>query len=250
MGIPASDVQPVARQVWGVAEYEATEIRGADGSGRLGIALYGRDAADARLLTKAGRFVLYRDSGPSLTVTRLQQVEHEAYLTLRAGQAGVTVPEIVEAGTAGPSQGCAASRLPPGTALADADPADISDAMLDDLYRQLLILRTARIAHGAISGDTLLADPAAGAIVLTDFRNASASAPPDRLDHDLAGALAATAVTSGAERAAGAAARSLTPQMLDQPLRHLQSRQRWTPRLTGACTASAGCLRRSVSAPP
>ena len=223
MGIPASDVQPVARQVWGVAEYEATEIRGADGSGRLGIALYGRDAADARLLTKAGRFVLYRDSGPSLTVTRLQQVEHEAYLTLRAGQAGVTVPEIVEAGTAGPSRDALlVSRLPPGTALADADPADISDAMLDDLYRQLLILRTARIAHGAISGDTLLADPAAGAIVLTDFRNASASAPPDRLDHDLAGALAATAVTAGAERAAGAAARSLTPQMLEAALRHLQ----------------------------
>jgi len=223
MGIPASDVQPAARQVWGVAEYEATEIRGADGSGRLGIALYGRDAADARLLTKAGRFVLYRDSGPSLTITRLQQVEHEAYLTLRAGQAGVTVPEIVEAGTAGPSKDALlVSRLPPGTALADADPADISDAMLDDLYRQLLILRTARIAHGAISGDTLLADPAAGAIVLTDFRNASASAPPDRLDHDLAGALAATAVTAGAERAADAAARSLTPQMLEAALRHLQ----------------------------
>ena len=223
MGIPASDVQPVARQVWGVAEYEATEIRGADGPGRLGIALYDRDAADARLLTKAGRFVLYRDSGPSLTVTRLQQVEHEAYLTLRAGQAGVTVPEIVEAGTAGPSKDALlVSRLPPGTALADADPADISDAMLDDLYRQLLILRTARIAHGAISGDTLLADPAAGAIVLTDFRNASASAPPDRLDHDLAGALAATAVTAGAERAADAAARSLTPQMLEAALRHLQ----------------------------
>ena len=72
--------------------------------GRLGISVYGRDAADAKLLTKAGRFLLYRDSGPSLTITRLQQVEHEAYLTLRAGQAGVAVPEIVEAGTAGPSR--------------------------------------------------------------------------------------------------------------------------------------------------
>src|SRR5262249_28534911 len=70
---------------------------------------YGRDAADARLLTKAGRFLLYRDSGPSLTITRLQQVEHEAYVTMRAGQADVAVPEIVEAGTAGPSPGA-----PPG----------------------------------------------------------------------------------------------------------------------------------------
>jgi hypothetical protein len=142
---------------------------------------------------------------------------------LRAGQAGVAVPEIVEAGTAGPSKDALLfSRLPSGTALADADADCISDAMLDDLYRQLMILPKARIAHGAISGDTLLADPAAQAIVLAGFRNASASAPPDRLDHDTAGALAATAVAVGAERAAGAAARCLPPEVLEAALRHLQ----------------------------
>ena len=64
-------------------------------------------------------------------------------------------------------------RLPAGTALSEADAADISDATLDDLYRQLLTLRRARIAHGAISGDTLLVDPAAETVVLADFRNAS-----------------------------------------------------------------------------
>ena len=84
-GIRAVNVHPAPRQVWGVARFEATE---AVPPGRLGIEVYGRDAADARLLTKAGRFLLYRDSGPSLTLTRLQQVEHEAYLTLRAGRAG------------------------------------------------------------------------------------------------------------------------------------------------------------------
>ncbi len=144
-GIRAGHVRAAPRQVWGVAKFEATE---AVPPGRLGVAVYGRDAADARLLTKAGRFLLYRDSGPSLTLTRLQQVEHEAYLTLRAGQAGVTVPEIAEGGTAGPSRDALlVSRLPPGTALSDADAADISDVMLDDLYRQLLILRRARIAR-------------------------------------------------------------------------------------------------------
>ena len=223
LGIGASDVHPATRQVWGVARYEATEIRGAEGPARLGVAVYGRDAADARLLTKAGRFVLYRDSGPSLTITRLQQVEHEAYLTLRAGRAGASVPEIVEAGTAGPSRDALlVSRLPPGPALADADPGAVTDAMLDDLYRQLLILRRARIAHGAISGDALLTDPAAQAIVLAGFRNASVSASPDQLDLDLAGALAATAAAVGAERAAVAAARGLAPQVLQAALRHLQ----------------------------
>jgi len=222
LGIRSSDVHPASKQVWGVAKFEATEIRGTDSSGRIGIAVYGRDAADARLLTKAGRFLLYRDSGPSLTLTRLQHVEHEAYLTMRAGQAGVAVPEIVEAGTAGPaSDALLVYRLPAGTALSEADPAAISDITLDDLYRQLLTLRRARIAHGAISGDALLVDQVAQTAVLTDFRNASAPASPDLLDRDMAGAMAAMAVAVGTERAADAAARSLTPEMLGGALRQL-----------------------------
>ncbi|MGH3234453.1 MAG: hypothetical protein ACRDOU_33920, partial [Streptosporangiaceae bacterium] len=180
LGIHSSTVQAAARQVWGMAKYEATEMGRTESSGqRIGIAVYGRDAADARLLTKAGRFLLYRDSGPSLMLTRLQQVEHEAYLTLRAGQAGVAVPDIVEAGTAGPSKDALlVCRFPAGTALSEADPGDITDATLDHLYRQLLTLRGARIAHGAISGDALLVDSAAETAVVADFRNATASASP------------------------------------------------------------------------
>ena len=224
LGIRSSNVRPVRRQVWGVAKYEATETCQAESSGeRIGVAVYGRDAADAKLLTKAGRFLLYRDSGPSLTLTRLQQVEHEAYLTMRAGQLGVAVPEIVEAGTAGPSDDALlVYRLPAGMALSEADATGISDATLDDLYRQLLTLRRARIAHGAISGDVLLVDPAAETTVLADFRNATANASPDQLDRDLAGAIAATAVVAGAERAAGCAARCLTPEVLAGALQHLR----------------------------
>jgi uncharacterized membrane protein YbhN (UPF0104 family) len=223
LGIGASDVHPVPRQVWGVARYQATETH-PDGSPgrRLSIEVYGRDAADAKLLTKAGRFLLYRDSGPTFTITRLQQVEHEAYLTLRAGRAGATVPELVEAGTAGPAKDAlVVCRLPAGPALADADATYVSDAALDDLYRQLLILRQARIAHGTISGDTLRADPSSGTIVLTEFRNASSSASPEQLDRDISGAMAATAVLVGADRAAGAAARCLPPETLQGALRQL-----------------------------
>jgi uncharacterized membrane protein YbhN (UPF0104 family) len=223
LGICSGGVHAAARQVWGVAKYEATEMPRADTPGqRLDIDVYGRDAADAKLLTKAGRFLLYRDSGPSLTITRLQQVEHEAYLTMRAGQLGVAVPEIAAAGTAGPSKDALlAYRLPAGIALSEVDPADVSDVTLDDLYRQLLTLRRARIAHGAISGDALLVDSATETTVVTDFRNATASASPDQLDRDLAGTIAATAVAVGAERAADAAARCLTPEMLEGALRHL-----------------------------
>ncbi|HEY2521888.1 MAG TPA: lysylphosphatidylglycerol synthase transmembrane domain-containing protein [Streptosporangiaceae bacterium] len=223
LGVGAVQVRPAARQVWGVAKYEAIGTGQATGPSRLAVAVYGRDAADARLLTKAGRFLLYRDSGPSLTLTRLQQVERDAFLTFRAAQAGAAVPEIVEAGTAGPSgDALLVSRLPAGTALAEADAAEVDDATLDAIYGQLLILRRARIAHGAISGAAVLVDPAKQTAAVADFRNATGQASPDQLDRDLAGALAAAAVTVGAQRAAASAARSLDPDLLAGALRHLQ----------------------------
>jgi uncharacterized membrane protein YbhN (UPF0104 family) len=240
LGIGAGQLRLAPRQVWGVAQYRATET-GPDGSAgrQLSIDVYGRDAADAKLLTKAGRFVLYRDSGPTFTLTRLQQVEHEAYLMLRAGRAGADVPELVEAEIAGPARDALiVCRLPGGPALADAADTDVSDAALDDLYRQLLNLRRARITHGAISGDTLLADRAAGTVVVSGFRNASSNASDEQLDRDIAGAMAATAVLVGAERAAGAAARSLPQPVMRGALRQLHR-----PALVPA-------LRRSVSGHP
>jgi undecaprenyl-diphosphatase len=201
LGIHANQVRAAARQVWGVAKYQASDM---DSAGRpIAVAVYGRDAADAKLLTKTARFLFYRDSGARLPITRLQQVEHEAYVTLRAARAGVAVPDIVEAGTAGPSHDALlVYGWPAGTLLSKADAGQVSDTTLDDLYRQMLILRKTRIAHGAISGDTLLIDPASETATLVDFRNALSNASPDQLDRDLAGVIAATAVAVGADRAA------------------------------------------------
>ena len=223
LGIGAAGVRALPRQAWGVAKYWATETSPAAAAGQwLLISVYGRDAADARLLAKTGRFLFYRDSGPSLTVTRLQQVEHEAYLTLRAGQAGVSVPDIAEAGTAGPaSDALLAGRVPPGTMLSGADPAGVADATLDDVCRQMLAMRRARIAHGAISGDVILVGRDTGDVVLTDFRNAVSHATDYQLDRDLAGAIAAMAVAAGAGRAGAAAARALDPDVLGAALQHL-----------------------------
>ena len=56
------------------------------------------------MLAKLWRFCLYRDSGPTLILDRLQQVEHEAYLTFMAGRAGVLVPDVLAVGRFGPSR--------------------------------------------------------------------------------------------------------------------------------------------------
>ena len=243
-------MRAAARQVWGVAKYQATEVADDPAGQPIGIAVYGRDAADAKLLTKAGRFLFYRDSGPSLTITRLQQVEHEAYLTLRAGQAGVAVPEIVEAGTAGPSKDALlVYRLPPGTTLSEADAADISDATLDDLYRQLLTLRQARIAHGAISGDTLLVDPAT---------ETDRGGLPQRHLERLAGPARSRPGRrhrghgTGRRRRTGGRRRGPVPGSGGPGGRPAASApgRRSTPSSAGRCGASASCWMRSGSAPP
>lgn len=61
------------------------------------VRVYGRDAWDTQVLATLWRSLLYRESSaPALT--RLQQVEHEAFVTLMAASRGVRVPEVVAAG--------------------------------------------------------------------------------------------------------------------------------------------------------
>src|ERR1700733_4700947 len=183
--VDATDVQPLDNQAWGVATYSATETNAEGGVGLLRVAVYGRDAADAKLLAKAGRFLFYSDSGPTLTFTRLQQVEHEAYLTLLADRAGLLVPKVIAAGSAGSSHDVLlVSRMPQGTRLSGTDSADLTDPILDKLFGQLLILRSHRIAHGSVSGETILVDRTGQSVGLVDFRNASSNAADDRLSRD------------------------------------------------------------------
>jgi uncharacterized protein (TIRG00374 family) len=215
LNVAVAGITRASRQVWGVEQFT-----GRDPAGRpVELSVYGRDASDAGVLAKLWRFCLYRDSGPTLILDRLQQVEHEAYLTMMAGQAGVGVPEVLAAGRFGPSGDAAlVTRVPEGPALAQA--TDVADVTLEEILRAALRLRAARIAHGAIGGDTIIASDEG--VCIRDFRRASASAPASRLDADLAAALGAMAVQAGAERTAAAAARVLDAETARGALVHLQ----------------------------
>ena len=217
LGIPVEGIARAPRQVWGVEKLTAR-----DGGGRaVELSVYGRDASDARMLAKLWRFCVYRDSGPTLILDRLQQVEHEAYLTFMAGRAGVLVPEVLAAGRFGPSNDAAlVTRLPDGPALSEADEAALCDETLEKLLQTVLQLRKAGLAHGALGAETIIIT--ADGICLRDFRCASAAAPDARLDGDLAAALAAVAVRAGAERTAAAAARVLDAGTARRALVHLQ----------------------------
>jgi glycosyltransferase 2 family protein len=215
--VTARAITRAPRQVWGVELFT-----GRDEAGQaIELSVYGRDASDARVLAKLWRFCLYRDSGPTLILDRLQQVEHEAYLTLMAGRAGVLVPDVLAAGRFGPSRDAAmVTRVPDGPALSQADGAGLADATLDEILLAVLRLREARIAHGALGGDAIIVS--GRGICVRGFRRASASAPAGRLDGDLASALGAMAVRAGPERTAAAAARVLDADTARAALVHLQ----------------------------
>ncbi len=269
LGMNLVDVAAAPKQEWGVGRFGGT----VDGA-RVDVSVYGRDAADAQLLAKTMRFLFYRDSGPTLALTRRQQVEHEAYLTLMADRAGVRAPEVIAAGPAGPARDALFVTRPPtgsplsafasfvlpaptaegpnvsaddalateegttpeaGTTAADdgttdtvteadeaGDPRPIlSDTALDQVLGQLLILRSARIAHGALSVETIVVDDddAAGFV---DFRTASTVASVDQLDRDTAATLAALSVVAGPERVVASAVRCLPAEMVERALPFLQ----------------------------
>jgi glycosyltransferase 2 family protein len=216
--VAVAGVTRAPRQIWGVEKFA-----GHDAEGRaIELSVYGRDASDARVLAKLWRFCFYRDSGPTLILDRLQQVEHEAFLTLVAGRAGVPVPEVLAVGRFGPSRDAAlVTRLPDGQALSEADDTVLPDATLDGILQTVLGLRAAGIAHGALGSETIIVS-AAGDVGLKNFRRASSSAPDARLDGDLAAVLAAIAVRVGTERTAAAASRVLDADTVRGALVHLQ----------------------------
>jgi uncharacterized membrane protein YbhN (UPF0104 family) len=249
LDIDAEGIAPTPGQVWGVGRFTGQVDRR-----EVDVSVYGRDAADAQLLAKTGRFLFYRDSGPTLALTRRQTVEHEAYLTLMAARAGARVPAVLAAGPTGPAHDALlVTRPPDGTRLSEfapyvppvtagsdngddhtlpAEPTEepagdppsgpmITDATLDDVFAQLMTLRAARIAHGGFSTRTIVVDEQ-GSTGFVDFRAASTVATDDQLDRDMAAAMAATAEVAGPERVIASASRSVPNDALVAALPFLQ----------------------------
>jgi uncharacterized membrane protein YbhN (UPF0104 family) len=172
-----------------------------DGGGQpLGVLVYGRDARDAQLLARAWRQLWYRDPGPQASLTRREQVEHEALMLMLAGRAGVPVTEVVAAGTASTRDAVLVTVEPPAPRLADLPPGLVTDELLARVWDVALRLRDASLAHGALNaGSILVAD---GGVVVTGMAGARRSPPEsDLLAIDLAELLVSCALLVGDARA-------------------------------------------------
>jgi undecaprenyl-diphosphatase len=180
-----------------------TRMVGTDDDGPLSIKVIGRDESDARLVAKLWRIVMYKDSGPRLSWTRLADVEHEAYMTLLASDGGVRAPRPLVAGRGGPSAALLVQRPIPGVPLNDLAPGLVTDELLQALWSQVGRLHAAHVVHGRLNGSHIVIGENGPAIIRFDHASTAGSAPAGR---EVAELLAVTAHLVDAERAVTAAA--------------------------------------------
>jgi tRNA A-37 threonylcarbamoyl transferase component Bud32/uncharacterized membrane protein YbhN (UPF0104 family) len=199
---------------------EHTVMQASDGSEGLVVKVLGRDERDAKVISKLWKFLYFKDSGPTLFLTRLQEVEHQAYLTLLARNRGVRVPALVVAGMGGPGTVLLAERDVGGRALAQLETAEVDDGLLADVWAQTARLHHVRIAHGRLNTAQLRVTAEGATIVGFAFATASASA--ELRAQDTAELLATTAAQVGADRAVRAAVAALGAEAVVAALPLLQ----------------------------
>ncbi len=225
LGVDAEGLAHAPLQPSGVAL-----VQGADAKGRpLLVKVYGRDAWDGQLIASTWSSLWRRGQTPRIG-GRLQQVEHEAFVTLFAERAGIPVLPVLAAGMA---EGRDALLVIEADAqpLARLDADRIDDELLAGLWRIVDQLRAAGIAHGHLDGYRLLVRPDRTPAV-ADFGDATIGASELALASDRAHLLVTTALLAGRERAVAAAARALgsdglaeilpclQPAILDRETRH------------------------------
>jgi uncharacterized membrane protein YbhN (UPF0104 family) len=218
-GVSVENLQLAPAQVWGETRFTGTGPSGEP----LTIDVIGRDAGETRMAVKLGRSLVYRDSGPSVGLTRTIQLEHRAYVLLLAARAGVPVGDVVIAGIAGAHDDAVfVKRDPGGVPLDEVDPDRITDAVLDDAWTNLGRLRAARISHGRLTAANvrLLDD---GTTAFVDFAYGSAAAPAERRARDSVEMLVSTAALVGVTPALAAAQRALGNEGLGELLPMFES---------------------------
>jgi uncharacterized membrane protein YbhN (UPF0104 family) len=204
LGVEVSELRLLDEQIWGESRFAAHEIGDTTGH-PLYVVVIGRDASDARLLSKVWRFVWYKDSGPAMFLTRLGELEHRAYVLLRAAQADVPVAEVVAAGTAGEDEDAVlVTRQQVGRTLPTLSPEEVTDDLLELVWTTVQRLHSARLVHGSLSADNILVRDDR-VVVLTELSRASTVPTPVRVGLDRVQLLATTAALVGEERALAAA---------------------------------------------
>ncbi|MGH3447885.1 MAG: lysylphosphatidylglycerol synthase domain-containing protein [Nocardioidaceae bacterium] len=157
---------------------------------------------------------------PGLSTPR-HEVEHEAYITLLAERAGVGTLPVLLAAEIEHGPPFLIRRHVEGRLLAELAEDEVSDAVLDELWGNVVSLGNQHITHHDLRATNILIDDH-GRPRIIDFTFSRIGGPEDQSAQDVAELLVSMASVVGVARAVEAAVRSLPSERLEKALPHLQ----------------------------
>ena len=157
---------------------------------------------------------------PALSTPR-HEVEHEAYVTLLAERAGVGTLPVLLAGEIEHGPPFLIRQQIDGRPLATMPAEDVDDALLEEVWRNVVALGAARIAHHDLRASSILVD-SGGGIRITDFTFSRVGGPDGQNCQDVADTLVSLASVVGSPRAVDSALRAVPRGTLVDALPHLQ----------------------------
>ncbi|AYY13768.1 TIGR00374 family protein [Actinobacteria bacterium YIM 96077] len=168
-----------------------------------------RDNEGAGTLVRTfGRLRTHQEVLPKQSVTMRDALNRITLQSLAVARAGARTPEIRTVLRIDRDSAAVVYDHVPGRLLGELSASQVSDAMLDDLWRQVGQLHRNHVAHRRLSGRTIkisddgkvwLLDPAGGEVAATEVA----------LRADIVQVLAAVGAVVGAERAVDTAIRTL-----------------------------------------
>ena len=215
LGVEATGLRFTELQPQGVALLGAEDAAGS----ALLIKVYGRDARDGQFLAAVWSSLWYREAG-RFTVSRWQQVEHEAFVSLLAQRSGIPVPPVRAAGMSDLGDALLVLEVS-GRRINEVPVGELTDEVLSSAWSALVRMNGVGIAHGRLDGDRILLR-GDGSVVIADLAAASVAASPGEIVADRAQLLVSTWLLVGADRAISAAEAALGSEGLREVLPYLQ----------------------------
>jgi uncharacterized membrane protein YbhN (UPF0104 family) len=213
LGVGVSRLSPAERETEGVFVLDAVSEDGTP----LQVKVYGRDAYDTQLLSTAWRTVWFRRPGAPTAPGRLQQVEHEALITLLAAQGGVATTRVVIAGEVGNGD----ALLVMEAAGRPLGPGDWDRRRVAQVFGMVARLRQAGIAHGQVDADHIVV--IGDDVGLVEFRGGRVTTDPWWTRVDEVQALVTAVLALGVDPALDEAAEALGSEELALVLAFLQT---------------------------
>jgi undecaprenyl-diphosphatase len=201
VGLPLRELEPASVDARGSTPYFGEDAAGQ----RYFVKALGEDERRADLMFRMYRRIQPRDLADEKPFSTLRRgVEHEALVSLAAGELGVRTPRLAAFATAAPNGYVLAYESIVGRSLDRLDDGELTDDVLAGVWTQLARLRRHRVAHRDLRlANLFLADD--GEVWIIDFGFAELAASDKLLATDLAEMLASSASVVGAERAVTAA---------------------------------------------